>query len=425
MSHTTISSAVTRTLADTDPEIAAAIRDEINRQNSGLELIASENFVSLAVLQAMGSVMTNKYAEGYPGRRYYGGCEFVDVAESLAIARAKALFGADHANVQPHSGAQANMAVYLGTLKPGETLLGMNLAHGGHLTHGHPLNFSGKLYTIVPYGVRADDERIDYDELERLAREHRPKLIVVGASAYPRVIEFERIAMVAREIGAKVMTDMAHIAGLVAAGIHPTPVPHSDFVTTTTHKTLRGPRGGLVLAKAEHAKELDKALFPGVQGGPLMHVIAAKAVCFKEAAEPAFADYQRQIVANARRLASTLAAAGFRLVSGGTDNHLMLVDVFSRGITGKVAEAALGRAGITVNKNAIPFDKNPPMVASGIRIGTPAVTTRGMREPEMERIGEFIARVLASPDDERVVTMVKEEVERLCREFPLYPNPTS
>ena len=425
MSHTTISSAVTRTLADTDPEIAAAIRDEINRQNSGLELIASENFVSLAVLQAMGSVMTNKYAEGYPGRRYYGGCEFVDVAESLAIARAKALFGADHANVQPHSGAQANMAVYLGTLKPGETLLGMNLAHGGHLTHGHPLNFSGKLYTIVPYGVRADDERIDYDELERLAREHRPKLIVVGASAYPRVIEFERVAMVAREIGAKVMTDMAHIAGLVAAGIHPTPVPHSDFVTTTTHKTLRGPRGGLVLAKAEHAKELDKALFPGVQGGPLMHVIAAKAVCFKEAAEPAFADYQRQIVANAQRLASTLAAAGFRLVSGGTDNHLMLVDVFSQGITGKVAEAALGRAGITVNKNAIPFDKNPPMVASGIRIGTPAVTTRGMREPEMERIGEFIARVLASPDDERVVTMVKEEVERLCREFPLYPNPTS
>ena len=425
MSHTTISSAVTRTLADTDPEIAAAIRDEINRQNSGLELIASENFVSLAVLQAMGSVMTNKYAEGYPGRRYYGGCEFVDVAESLAIARAKALFGADHANVQPHSGAQANMAVYLGTLKPGETLLGMNLAHGGHLTHGHPLNFSGKLYTIVPYGVRADDERIDYDELERLAREHRPKLIVVGASAYPRVIEFERIAMVAREIGAKVMTDMAHIAGLVAAGIHPTPVPHSDFVTTTTHKTLRGPRGGLVLAKAEHAKELDKALFPGVQGGPLMHVIAAKAVCFKEAAEPAFADYQRQIVANAQRLASTLAAARFRLVSGGTDNHLMLVDVFSQGITGKVAEAALGRAGITVNKNAIPFDKNPPMVASGIRIGTPAVTTRGMREPEMERIGEFIARVLASPDDERVVTMVKEEVERLCREFPLYPNPTS
>ena len=425
MSHTTISSAVTRTLADTDPEIAAAIRDEINRQNSGLELIASENFVSLAVLQATGSVMTNKYAEGYPGRRYYGGCEFVDVAESLAIARAKALFGADHANVQPHSGAQANMAVYLGTLKPGDTLLGMNLAHGGHLTHGHPLNFSGKLYTIVPYGVRADDERIDYDELERLAREHRPKLIVVGASAYPRVIDFERIAMVAREIGAKVMTDMAHIAGLVAAGIHPTPVPHSDFVTTTTHKTLRGPRGGLVLAKAEHAKELDKALFPGVQGGPLMHVIAAKAVCFKEAAEPAFADYQRQIVANAQRLASTLAAAGFRLVSGGTDNHLMLVDVFSQGITGKVAEAALGRAGITVNKNAIPFDKNPPMVASGIRIGTPAVTTRGMREPEMERIGEFIARVLASPDDERVVTMVKEEVERLCREFPLYPNPTS
>jgi glycine hydroxymethyltransferase len=425
MSHTTVSSAVVRTLADTDPEIAAAIRDEIDRQNSGLELIASENFVSLAVLQATGSVMTNKYAEGYPGRRYYGGCEFVDVAESLAIARAKALFGAEHANVQPHSGAQANMAVYLGTLKPGDTLLGMNLAHGGHLTHGHPLNFSGKLYTIVPYGVRAEDERIDYDELDRLARERQPKLIVVGASAYPRVIDFERIAKVAKEIGAKVMTDMAHIAGLVAAGIHPTPVPHSDFVTTTTHKTLRGPRGGLVLSRAEHAKELDKALFPGVQGGPLMHVIAAKAVCLKEAAEPAFAEYQRQIVANAQRLASTLAAAGFRLVSGGTDNHLMLVDVFSRGITGKVAEAALGKAGITVNKNAIPFDKNPPLVASGIRIGTPAVTTRGMREPEMERVGEFIARVLASPDDDRVVAMVKEEVERLCREFPLYPNPTS
>jgi glycine hydroxymethyltransferase len=431
MSHTTMSSmssmssAVLRTLADTDPEIAGAIRDEIDRQNSGLELIASENFVSLAVLQAMGSVMTNKYAEGYPGRRYYGGCEFVDVAESLAIARARALFGADHANVQPHSGAQANMAVYLATLKPGETVLGMNLAHGGHLTHGHPLNFSGKLYTIVPYGVRADDERIDYDELERLAREHRPKLIVVGASAYPRVIEVERIAAVAREIGAKVMTDMAHIAGLVAAGIHPTPIPHSDFVTTTTHKTLRGPRGGLVLSKAEQAKELDKALFPGVQGGPLMHVIAAKAVCFKEAAEPAFADYQRQIVANARRLAGALSSSGFRLVSGGTDNHLMLVDVFSKGITGKVAEAALGKAGITVNKNAIPFDKNPPLVASGIRVGTPAVTTRGMREPEMERIAEFIGRVLASPDDERVVTMVKEEVERLCREFPLYPNPTN
>jgi glycine hydroxymethyltransferase len=411
-----------RSLRETDPEIAEAIANEIRRQNSGLELIASENFVSLAVLEAMGSVMTNKYAEGYPGRRYYGGCEFVDVAEALAIARAKALFDAEHANVQPHSGAQANMAVYLAALQPGDTLLGMNLAHGGHLTHGHPLNFSGKLYRIVPYGVRRDDERIDYDELARLAREHRPKLIVVGASAYPRVIDFPRIAAIAREVGARVMTDMAHIAGLVAAGVHPTPVPWSDYVTTTTHKTLRGPRGGLVLSRAEHAKELDKALFPGVQGGPLMHVIAAKAVCLKEAMEPAFAAYQRQIVANAARLAQVLVDRGFRLVSGGTDTHLMLVDVFSKGLTGKVAEAALGRAGITVNKNAIPFDTNPPMVASGIRIGTPAVTTRGMREREMETIGELIARVLAAPDDEAVQAMVRAEVEALCRAFPLYPE---
>jgi glycine hydroxymethyltransferase len=411
-----------RSLRETDPEIAEAIANEIRRQNSGLELIASENFVSLAVLEAMGSVMTNKYAEGYPGRRYYGGCEFVDVAEALAIARAKALFDAEHANVQPHSGAQANMAVYLAALQPGDTLLGMNLAHGGHLTHGHPLNFSGKLYRIVPYGVRRDDERIDYDELARLAREHRPKLIVVGASAYPRVIDFPRIASIAREVGARVMTDMAHIAGLVAAGVHPTPVPWSDYVTTTTHKTLRGPRGGLVLSRAEHAKELDKALFPGVQGGPLMHVIAAKAVCLKEAMEPAFAAYQRQIVANAARLAQVLVDRGFRLVSGGTDTHLMLVDVFSKGLTGKVAEAALGRAGITVNKNAIPFDTNPPMVASGIRIGTPAVTTRGMREREMETIGELIARVLAAPDDEAVQAMVRAEVEALCRAFPLYPE---
>jgi glycine hydroxymethyltransferase len=411
-----------RTLRETDPEIAEAIANEIHRQNSGLELIASENFVSLAVLEAMGSVMTNKYAEGYPGRRYYGGCEFVDVAEALAIARAKALFDAEHANVQPHSGAQANMAVYLAALQPGDTLLGMNLAHGGHLTHGHPLNFSGKLYNIVPYGVRRDDERIDYDELARLAQEHRPRLIVVGASAYPRVIDFPRIAAIARETGARVMTDMAHIAGLVAAGVHPTPIPWSDYVTTTTHKTLRGPRGGLVLSRAEHAKELDKALFPGVQGGPLMHVIAAKAVCLKEAMEPAFAAYQRQIVANARRLAQVLVDRGFRLVSGGTDTHLMLVDVFSKGLTGKVAEAALGRAGITVNKNAIPFDTNPPMVASGIRIGTPAVTTRGMREREMETIGELIARVLAAPDDEAVQAMVRAEVEALCRAFPLYPE---
>jgi glycine hydroxymethyltransferase len=414
--------ALLRTLRETDPEIAEAIANEIHRQNSGLELIASENFVSLAVLEAMGSVMTNKYAEGYPGRRYYGGCEFVDVAEALAIARARALFDAEHANVQPHSGAQANMAVYMAALQPGDTLLGMNLAHGGHLTHGHPLNFSGKLYTIVPYGVRRDDERIDYDELARLAREHRPKLVVVGASAYPRVIDFPRIAAIARDVGARVMTDMAHIAGLVAAGVHPTPVPWSDYVTTTTHKTLRGPRGGLVLSKAEHAKELDKALFPGVQGGPLMHVIAAKAVCLKEAMEPAFAAYQRQIVANAKRLAQVLVDRGFRLVSGGTDTHLMLVDVFSKGITGKAAEAALGRAGITVNKNAIPFDTNPPMVASGIRIGTPAVTTRGMGEREMETIGELIARVLAAPEDDTVQAMVRAEVEALCRAFPLYPE---
>jgi len=419
---TTFAPGLLRTLAEGDPEIARAIRDEVHRQNSGLELIASENFVSRAVLEAMGSVMTNKYAEGYPGKRYYGGCEFVDVAESLAIERAKRLFGADHANVQPHSGAQANMAVYMALLKPGDTVLGMNLAHGGHLTHGHPLNFSGKLYTIVPYGVRPDDERIDYDELDRLAHEHRPKIIMVGASAYPRVIDFPRIAATAKATGAAMVTDMAHIAGLVSAGVHPSPVPHSDFVTTTTHKTLRGPRGGLVLCRADRAKDLDRAMFPGVQGGPLMHVIAAKAVCFKEAAEPSFADYQRQIVANAARLAEAIAAHGVRLVSGGTDNHLMLVDVFSKGITGKVAEAALGRAGITVNKNAIPFDKNPPLVASGIRVGTPAVTTRGMREAEMERVGEFIARVLAAPDDERVLQAVRAEVEALCRAFPLYPE---
>jgi glycine hydroxymethyltransferase len=412
----------TRALKDIDPEIAQAIRNEVHRQNTCLELIASENFVSRAVLEAAGSVLTNKYAEGYPGRRYYGGCEFVDVAESLAISRATELFGAEHANVQPHSGAQANMAVYLTLLKPGETVLGMNLAHGGHLTHGHPLNFSGKLYTIVPYGVRKEDERIDYEELGRLAREHRPKMIMVGASAYPRIIDFAAIRAIGEEVGAPVVTDMAHIAGLVAAGVHPSPVPYSDFVTTTTHKTLRGPRGGLVLSRAAFAKELDKALFPGVQGGPLMHVIAAKAVCLKEAMEPAFVEYQRQIVANAKRLAAALAAAGFRLVSGGTDNHLMLVDVFSKGITGKVAEAALGRASITVNKNAIPFDQNPPMVASGIRVGTPAVTTRGMREPEMDQIADFIARVLAAPDDERAIAAVRAEVEALCRTFPLYPE---
>jgi glycine hydroxymethyltransferase len=419
---TEITTPLWRSLAETDPEIAGAVRDELHRQNSGLELIASENFVSRAVLEAAGSVMTNKYAEGYPGKRYYGGCEFVDVAERAAISRAKALFGADHANVQPHSGAQANMAVYLTLLKPGDTVLGMNLAHGGHLTHGHPLNFSGKLYTIVPYGVRKSDERIDYDELERLADEHHPKMIIVGASAYPRVIDFARIRIVADRIGAPVFTDMAHIAGLVAAGVHPSPVPHSDFVTTTTHKTLRGPRGGLVLCREQYAKDLDRTVFPGVQGGPLMHVIAAKAVCFREAAEPSFAVYQRQIVANARKLADVLIAAGFRLVSGGTDNHLMLVDVFSKGITGKVAEAALGKAGITVNKNAIPFDQNPPMVASGIRVGTPAVTTRGMREADMETIGELFTRALQSPENDHALGMVRAEVELLCRKFPLYPE---
>jgi glycine hydroxymethyltransferase len=411
-----------RSLAETDPDIAAALRDERHRQNSGLELIASENFVSRAVLEAAGSVLTNKYAEGYPGRRYYGGCEFVDVVERAAIGRAKALFGAEHANVQPHSGAQANMAVYLTLLQPGDTVLGMNLAHGGHLTHGHPLNFSGKLYTIVPYGVRKDDERIDYDELDRLADERKPKMIIVGASAYSRVIDFGRIRRTADRVGATVFTDMAHIAGLVAAGVHPSPVPHSHFVTTTTHKTLRGPRGGLVLCREQYAKDLDRTVFPGVQGGPLMHIIAAKAVCLKEAAEPAFADYQRQIVANAARLAGALSAAGFRLVSGGTDNHLMLVDVFSKGITGKVAEAALDKAGITVNKNAIPFDPNPPMVASGIRVGTPAVTTRGMREAEMDTIADLVARALATPADDRALAMVRTEVETLCRKFPLYPE---
>ncbi len=414
-----------RSLTESDPDIAAAIANERHRQNSGLELIASENFVSQAVLEAAGSVLTNKYAEGYPGKRYYGGCEFVDVAESLAISRAKELFGADHANVQPHSGAQANMSVYLTLLQPGDTVLGMNLAHGGHLTHGHPLNFSGKLYTIVPYGVRQDDERIDYDEFERLAHDHKPKMIMVGASAYPRVFDFERVGKVGRDVGAPVVTDMAHFAGLVAAKIHPSPVPHSDFVTTTTHKTLRGPRGGMVLCRAQYAKDLDRAVFPGVQGGPLMHIIAAKAVCFREAMEPGFVDYQKQIVANARRLADGLKTAGFRLVSGGTDNHLMLVDVFSKGITGKVAEAALGKAGITVNKNAIPFDKNPPMVASGIRVGTPAVTSRGMREAEMDLIADYISRVLAAPEDETVAVAVREKVEALCRTFPLYPESQS
>jgi glycine hydroxymethyltransferase len=409
-------------LAESDPEIAAAIANETDRQADGLELIASENFVSSAVLEAAGSVMTNKYAEGYPGKRYYGGCEFVDVAESLAIARAKALFGADHVNVQPHSGAQANMAVYLTLLKPGDVVLGMNLAHGGHLTHGHPLNFSGKLYTIVPYGVRKEDERLDYDEFERLAEEHKPKMIIAGASAYPRAFDFERMGKVARRVGAPLMVDMAHIAGLVAGGMHPSPVPHADFVTTTTHKTLRGPRGGMVMCRQEYAKDLDRTVFPGVQGGPLMHIIAAKAVCFKEAATPEFKAYQTQLVTNAAKLAAAMTAAGFRIVSGGTDNHIVLVDVFSKGITGKVAEAALGQAGITVNKNAIPFDQNPPMVASGIRLGTPAVTTRGMGSAEMDDIAGFISRALATPEDAAALAMIKAEVELLCRKFPLYPE---
>jgi glycine hydroxymethyltransferase len=416
----TITALSHRSLADVDPDVAHAIRHEVERQNSGLELIASENFVSTAILEAAGSVFTNKYAEGYPGRRYYGGCENVDVVESLAIDRAKALFGAEHANVQPHSGAQANMAVFLAVLKPGDTILGMNLAHGGHLTHGHPLNFSGKYFNVVAYGVSKDDERLDYDELAAKAREHRPKLIVVGASAYPRVIDFARIRAVADEIGALMMTDMAHIAGLVAAGVHPSPVPHSYFVTTTTHKTLRGPRGGLVLCRQAHAKDLDRALFPGVQGGPLVHIIAAKAVCLKEASAPGFAEYQRQVVANASRLAGALSTGGYRIVSGGTDNHLMLVDVFSKGITGKVAESALGKAGITVNKNAIPFDQNPPMVASGIRVGTPAVTTRGLKETDMDTVGTLILRALDAHADDVALSAIKSEVESLCEKFPLY-----
>jgi glycine hydroxymethyltransferase len=409
-------------LARTDPEVAEAVRAETVRQGRQLEMIASENFVSEAVLEALGSVLTNKYAEGYPGRRYYGGCEFVDVAESLAIARAKELFGADHANVQPHSGAQANTSVYMATCKPGDTILGMNLSHGGHLTHGHPLNFSGKYFNVVAYGVRKEDERIDYAELERLAVEHKPKLIVVGASAYPRIIDFEAVGRAAAASGAQVMADIAHIAGLVAAGLHPSPVPHCAFVTTTTHKTLRGPRGGMVLCKEAFAKDLDKALFPGVQGGPLMHVIAAKAVAFKEALTPEWKAYQRQIVANAAALARTLAGEGWRLVSGGTDNHLMLVDVFAKGITGKVAEKALDKAGITVNKNTIPFDTNSPMVASGIRIGTPALTSRGMKEAEMETIGRLVSRALHAVENETELAEVKRDVHRLCDGFPLYAS---
>jgi glycine hydroxymethyltransferase len=409
-------------LARTDPEVAEAVRRETERQGRQLEMIASENFVSEAVLEALGTVLTNKYAEGYPGRRYYGGCEFVDVAESLAIARAKQMFGADHANVQPHSGAQANTAVYMAACKPGDTILGMNLSHGGHLTHGHPLNFSGKYFKVVAYGVRREDERIDYEELRRLAVEHQPKVIVVGASAYPRTIDFEAVRRVADASGALIMADIAHIAGLVAAGLHPSPVPHCEFVTTTTHKTLRGPRGGMILCREPWAKEVDKALFPGVQGGPLMHVIAAKAVALKEALAPEWKAYQRQIVANAATLAKALQGEGWRLVSGGTDNHLMLVDVFAKGLTGKVAEKALDKAGITVNKNTIPFDTNSPMVASGIRIGTPALTTRGMKEADMQQIARLISRALHAVENETELADVKREVGKICDRFPLYAS---
>jgi glycine hydroxymethyltransferase len=407
-------------VARTDPEVAAAIRDETRREGTQLELIASENFVSEAVLEALGSVLTNKYAEGYPGRRYYGGCEFVDVVERLALERLKRLFGCDHANVQPHSGAQANTAVYMTACQPGDTILGMNLSHGGHLTHGHPLNFSGRMYKVVAYGVRKEDERIDYQALAALAAEHRPRMIVVGASAYPRTIDFAAVRAAADQCGAVVMADVAHIAGLVATGLHPSPVPHAEFVTSTTHKTLRGPRGGLVMCQEKWAKDLDRLVFPGIQGGPLMHVVAAKAVAFKEALGESFKTYQRQVVKNAAALAATLAGEGWRLVSGGTDNHLMLVDVFARGITGKTAEAALDRAGITVNKNTIPFDQNPPMVASGIRIGTPALTTRGLKEKEMETVGRLVARALASVENETELASVRRDVARLCEGHPLY-----
>jgi glycine hydroxymethyltransferase len=411
---------MSRPLRETDPDIAAAIADEVRRQATGLELIPSENFVSEAVLEAMGSVLTNKYAEGYPGKRYYGGCEFVDIAEQLAIDRAKELFGAEHANVQPHSGTQANIAVYMTALKPGDTVLGMNLAHGGHLTHGHPLNFSGINYKFVPYGVTKENETIDYDELDRLAQEHKPKMIVAGASAYSRTIDFPRMARIAQSVGASLFVDMAHIAGLVAAGLHPSPVPHADFVSTTTHKTLRGPRGGLVLCREKYAKDLDRAAFPGIQGGPLMHIIAAKAVCLKEAFEPGFREYQQQVVANAKALAAAVGRRGYRIVSGGTDNHLFLVDIHSRGLTGSVAQPALDRAGITVNKNSIPFDPLPPLKASGIRMGTPAVTTRGMREPEMEKIAAWIAEVLDHVDDAAVGQRIRGEVADFTAQFPLY-----
>jgi glycine hydroxymethyltransferase len=407
-------------LSVVDPEVADAIAHETRRQHETLELIASENFVSEAVLEAAGSVLTNKYAEGYPGRRYYGGCEFVDRVEALVQERAKTLFGAEHVNAQPHSGTQANIAVYMAICKPGDTILGMSLAHGGHLTHGHPLNFSGKMFRVESYGVSPETERIDYEEMARLAEQHKPRLIVCGASAYPRTIDFPRIGEIARSVGAVSMADIAHIAGLIAAGLHPSPFPHMDFVTTTTHKTLRGPRAGLIMCREPFAKDLDRAVFPGTQGGPLAHIIAAKAVCLKQALQPDFARYQRQIVENASALASTLLGEGLRLVSGGTDNHLMLVDVFSRGVTGKEAEQALEKANITVNKNAIPFDKNPPMIASGIRVGTPAVTSRGMKEPEMEAIGRFISRVLQAPSDAGTHSEVRRAVLDLTGRFPLY-----
>jgi glycine hydroxymethyltransferase len=408
-----------RDLAAVDPETARWIAAEWRRQNDGLELIASENWVSRAVREAQGSVLTNKYAEGYPGKRYYGGCEFVDKVEQLAIDRAKALFGAEHANVQPHSGSQANMSVYLTALKPGDTILGMDLSHGGHLTHGHPLSFSGREYRVVAYGVRREDERIDYDALAALAREHRPKLIIAGASAYAREIDFARFGAVADEVGAVLMCDIAHIAGLVIAGLHASPVPHAPYVTTTTHKTLRGPRGGLVLCRAVHAKDLDRSVFPGVQGGPLEHVIAAKAVAFAEAATPEFVAYQKRVVENAKALAATLTRHGFRLVSGGTDNHLMMVDVGAKGVSGKDAEKLLDGLGITVNKNTIPFDTRSPMVASGIRLGTPAVTTRGMGIAEMDVIGGAIARVLEAREDAAVHAEVRRTVAELCAAYPL------
>jgi glycine hydroxymethyltransferase len=411
---------MSRPLYEVDPEISNAIDNEVRRQHEGLELIASENFVSEAVLEAAGSVFTNKYAEGYPGKRYYGGCEFTDVVENLARERVKKLFGAEHANVQPHSGSQANQAAYAAVLQPGDTILGLNLAHGGHLTHGHPLNFSGKTYKIVPYGVTLETETIDYDDLEKIATAERPKLIIGGGSAYPRIIDFARMRQIADKVGALYLVDMAHFAGLVAGGAHPSPVPHAQIVTSTTHKTLRGPRSGMILSKQEFAKEIDKTVFPGMQGGPLVHIIAAKAVCFLEASQPSFREYARQVVANAKVMAETLAADGYRIVSGGTDTHLMLVDVFAKGMLGSEAEKALGEAGITVNKNAIPFDVNPPMKPSGIRIGSPAVTTRGMKESEMRQISHWIAEALDHRTDAAVLGKIRKQVLGMAEEFPLY-----